>query len=205
MSAILEKLTEVMGDSDGDGNPLVWRPNLPESIDGKPLVSSMSELFFDFPYHRLPENQTIAFFMRPEAMIGMALFYLVSKEPLRMFRDSIGFSPKSEGFKNFVALHNLALAVFSAVTMWNSWIVVFSHLAQRGWFATYCDVEGTHWQSGLGAWATVFYISKYYEVSTVVVWTTAQGIFACASGSVFSFFLLLTISLHRFFQFMDTW
>lgn len=160
---ILEKLVEVMGDSDGDGNPLVWRPHVPESIDGKPLVSNVSELFFDFPYHRLPENQIVAFFMRPEAVLGMALFYLVSKEPLRVIKDSIGFSPKSEGFKNFVALHNLALAVFSGVTMWNSWNVVFSHLAQRGFFATYCDMEGTHWNSGLGAWATIFYISKYYE------------------------------------------
>ena len=162
-AAILKKLTQVFGDSDGDGNPLVWRPNLPESIDGKPLVAKTSELFFDFPYDRLPENQIVAFFMRPEAMFAMALFYLVSKEPLRIFRDRIGFSPKSDGFKKFVALHNLALAVFSGVTAWNSWAVVFSHLVSRGWFATYCDVEGTHWQSGLGAWATIFYISKYYE------------------------------------------
>lgn len=163
MSSTLEKLAQFTGDSDVDGNLLLWRPYLPESIDGKPLVTMVSELFFEFPYERLPDNQIVAFFMRPEAVLGMALFYLISKEPLRVVKDAIGFSPKSEGFKNFVALHNLALAVFSAVTMWNSWIVVFSHLAQRGWFATYCDVEGTHWQSGLGAWATIFYISKFYE------------------------------------------
>jgi GNS1/SUR4 family len=30
--------------------------------------------------------------------------------------------------------------------------------------ATYCDQDGTFWnEGGLGAWATAFYISKYYE------------------------------------------
>lgn len=163
MSAILETLVKVFGDNDGDGNPLVWRPNLNDSIDGKPLVSKTSELFFNFPYHRLPENPWVAFFLRPEAMLGMALFYLCSKQPLAIIRDRIAFSPKSEGFKNFVAFHNLALAVFSAITAWNSWAVVFSHLVARGFFPTYCDVEGTHWQSGLGAWAIIFYLSKYSE------------------------------------------
>jgi GNS1/SUR4 family len=161
--SILERLTQLLGDADGDGNPLLWRPHLPESIDGKPLVTKTSELFFDFPYERLPENQVVAFFMRPEAMVVMALFYLVSKEPLRVFKDVICFNPKSDSFKSFVAFHNLALAVFSAVTVWNSWAVVLSHLVSQGWFATYCDVGGTHWASGLGAWSTIFYISKYFE------------------------------------------
>lgn len=163
MAAIFDKLVQVFGDSDGDGNPLVWRPHVYDSIDGKPLVTKTSELFFDFPYDRLPENQFVAFFLRPEVMIGMALFYLCSKQPLMMIRDYIGFSPKSDGFKKFVALHNLALAVFSAVTVWNSWAVVSSHLVSRGFFPTYCDTEGTHWQSGLGAWSTIFYLSKYSE------------------------------------------
>lgn len=162
-TSIFEKLVDIMGDGDGDGNPLVWRPQIPESIDGKPLVTNVSELFWDFPYDRLPENEFVAFFLRPDAMLGMAVFYLVSKEPLRRFRDSTCFNPKSDKFISYVALHNLALAVFSAVTMWNSWTVVFSNLQHRGLFATYCDTEGTHWRSGLGAWSTIFYLSKYTE------------------------------------------
>ncbi|CAB9508581.1 of very long chain fatty acids protein 6 [Seminavis robusta] len=161
--SILEQLVQVLGDSEGDGNPLLWRPHIPNSIDSKPLATSPSELFWDFPYDRLPENQVIAFFMRPETMFGLALFYLVSKEPLRWFRDAICFNPKSETFTNFVALHNLALAVFSAVTVWNSWGVVFAHLLAQGWIPTYCDLEWTSWNSGIGAWTTIFYISKYYE------------------------------------------
>jgi GNS1/SUR4 family len=34
----------------------------------------------------------------------------------------------------------------------------------KGFMATYCDQDGTFWnEGGLGAWATAFYISKYYE------------------------------------------
>lgn len=162
MTAILGKLAGMMGEADGDGYPLVWRPDLPESIDGRPLATNISDLVFNFPYERLPKSN-YAFFLRPEGMVVLALFYLASKEPLRMIKDSICFNPKDESFIRFVAMHNLALAVFSAVTAWNSWAVVFSHLAEQGLFATYCDVEGTHWQSGLGAWAFIFYLSKYTE------------------------------------------
>jgi GNS1/SUR4 family len=141
---------------------LVWRPNLSESNDGLPLVTKVSELFWNFPYERLPDTN-VALFLRPEIMVGMILFYLFSKEPLKWFKDSICFNPKSQEFIRFVAAHNLALAIFSAISAWNSWAVVFSHLFQRGVFATYCDVEGTHWASGLGAWALIFYLSKYVE------------------------------------------
>lgn len=163
MVAILDRLVQVFGDHDGDGNPLIWRPDMSTSIDGLPLVTKTNELFFDFPYHRLPENQVVAFFLRPEAMLAMTLFYLCSKQPLMMIRDRFAFNPKSEQFKQFVALHNLALAVFSAVTVWNAWAIVFSHLVSKGWFSTYCDTEGSHWHSGLGAWSMIFYLSKFSE------------------------------------------
>ena len=163
MAAILEKLVHVFGDSDGDGNPLVWRPDISTSIDGLPLVTQTNELLFDFPYHRLPENQLVAFFLRPEAMLAMTLMYLCSKQPLIRIRDRIAFNPKNEQFKQFVALHNLALAIFSAVAAWNTWAIVLSHLVSKGWFSTYCDTEGSHWHSGLGAWSMIFYLSKYFE------------------------------------------
>lgn len=142
--------------------PGVWRPEISESIDGRPLAQSVSELFFDFPYDRLPENKFLAFFLRPECMFGMLIFYLVSKPLFRSIAKSI--DPKAEWFRASIAVHNLALAIFSAVVVWNSWPIVAAHYLEEGLFATYCDTEGTLWgASGFGAWAIVFYISKYYE------------------------------------------
>lgn len=40
---------------------------------------------------------------------------------------------------------------------------MLQHLYQHGLKETYCDYSGTLWSSGLGGWATIFYISKYYE------------------------------------------
>lgn len=141
---------------------LIWRPNLAESVDGLPLATKLSDLLWDFPYERLPKSN-VALFMRPEVMAAMILFYLTSKEPLRMLKDYVCFNHKSQEFTRFVAAHNLALAVFSAVSAYNSWAVVFSHLFHHGIFSTYCDVEGNHWRSGLGAWSIIFYLSKYLE------------------------------------------
>ena len=140
----------------------VWRPSISERIDGRPLAQSVSELFFDFPYDRLPENKFLAFFMRPDCMIGMLIFYLVSKPLFQAIAKLI--DPKADWFRASIAIHNLALAIFSAVVAWNSWPIVVVHYMQEGLFSTYCDTEGTLWgESGLGAWAIVFYISKYYE------------------------------------------
>jgi hypothetical protein len=142
--------------------PGVWRPAISESIDGQPLAQSVSELFFDFPYDRLPENKFLAFFLRPECMLAMMIFYLVSKPLFKAIAKFI--DPKAGSFRASVAIHNLGLAIFSAVVAWNSWHVVVAHYMQEGLFSTYCDAEGTLWgASGFGAWAVVFYISKYYE------------------------------------------
>jgi hypothetical protein len=139
----------------------VWRPSLSESVDGKPLATSVSELFFDFPYDRLPENKILAFFLRPEGMIGLLIFYWLSKPLFKAIQPFI--DTKTTLFRASIAIHNLGLAIFSLVVAWNSWPVVLSHLIEEGRFATYCDPEGTLWSGGLGAWSVVFYISKYYE------------------------------------------
>lgn len=141
----------------------VWRPELPESSDGKPLVTSVSH-FVNFPYERLPQNALVAALMRPEVVLGLVLFYLVSKKLLKVVMKAVGFNPENPFFKLFIAAHNLGLAVFSGVCAYNSWPVVLHHLLNRGLMATYCDTDGSLWgEGGLGAWSTVFYISKYYE------------------------------------------
>ena len=48
--------------------------------------------------------------------------------------------------------------------------IVIYHLAEKGAMATYCDADGSLWASGMGAWCTIFYVSKYYEwVDTLVL------------------------------------
>ena len=141
----------------------VWRPTLLESSDGEPLVRSVSD-FYDFPYDRLPKNPWVSPFLRPDMVIGFVLFYLISKPACKVFMQTTSWNPKSEAFRWFIGLHNLALAIFSAACTWNSWPIVLQHLWNRGAFATYCDPDGSLWrEAGLGSWATIFYISKYYE------------------------------------------
>jgi hypothetical protein len=72
--------------------------------------------------------------MRPEVVVALLLFYLVSKYPLQTLRDAMMNSsgvmnPHTSGviFRTGVAVHNLALAVFSAVCAWNAWRIVAEH------------------------------------------------------------------------------
>ena len=142
----------------------IWNPSLPESIDGKPLAQNVSDLFFTFPYHRLPENSFVATMMKPETVLGLIAFYIFSKPALAAWVKRSGFdSTKSPVFRTAVGLHNLFLAVYSAMSTVYSWPIVLSHLSKYGAFETYCDPHKTLWNSGFGTWATIFYISKYYE------------------------------------------
>jgi hypothetical protein len=141
----------------------VWRPEIPESSDGMPLATVASH-FVHFPYDRLPSNTLVAVLMRPEVVIGLVIFYLMSKKILKLAMKVTGFNSENAAFQFFITAHNLGLAVFSGVCAYNSWPIVIQHFATRGLMATYCDKDGSLWrEGGLGAWATVFYISKYYE------------------------------------------
>jgi hypothetical protein len=95
--------------------------------------------------------------------LALLAFYLASKP---MFKElAKGVDPKSTLFIHSIALHNALLAIFSGVVAWNSWPIIWQHYQQYGAFETYCDPNGTLWRqpSDFGAWAFVFYISKYYE------------------------------------------
>ena len=51
---------------------LIWRPEaVVDSKDGDPLAVRVADLVVDFPYDRLPENQFVAFFLRPESLNGL--------------------------------------------------------------------------------------------------------------------------------------
>lgn len=146
-------------------NTLSASSMMEDSIDGKPLATNLNDLFGDFPYERLPVNNPIlALAMRPEVVLGLILFYLASNRVLQGIAKATQLNPKSTWFKTAVALHNLALAVYSFISVANTLPPVVKHFADHGFFNTYCDPHGTLWNdSGLGMWATVFYLSKYYE------------------------------------------
>eukprot|EP00545_Synedropsis_sp_CCMP1620_P003083 CAMPEP_0119011738 /NCGR_PEP_ID=MMETSP1176-20130426/5858_1 /TAXON_ID=265551 /ORGANISM="Synedropsis recta cf, Strain CCMP1620" /LENGTH=279 /DNA_ID=CAMNT_0006964597 /DNA_START=136 /DNA_END=975 /DNA_ORIENTATION=+ len=143
----------------------IWRPELPESSDGNPLATKIGDLLWNFPYSRLSSTSYfIAWIMRPEVVLGLVLFYLGTPVLLKDFMDKIGFDSKqSRTFHWAVVIHNVLLAVYSFITVLYSWPIVFGHFAEYGAFETYCDPNKTLWHSGFGAWALVFYISKYYE------------------------------------------
>jgi hypothetical protein len=135
-----------------------------ESLDGAPLATTIHDLWH-FPYHRLPPNSWwLPLFLRPECVLAWLIFYLVFSKPLfRQIAKTV--NPKSTGFISAIAAHNFLLALFSGVVAWNTWPIIWQHHQQYGTFDTYCDPHGTLWQqpSDFGAWALIFYISKYYE------------------------------------------
>lgn len=141
---------------------MFWRPHVPDSIDGEPLATKISDLFLDFPYDRLPDNLGLQLFLRPGGMLAMILFYLVSKPIFKAIHKSI--DPRAKWFITSIAVHNFLLAIFSACVALNGWPIVIGHLKNYGFFQTYCDPRDTLWKdAGFGSWSFIFYMSKYYE------------------------------------------
>jgi hypothetical protein len=163
-----------------------WRPELPTSIDGEPLAVSIQDLFFQFPYERVADNGFVGLTFRPEVMMLVSLAYVASKPALTALAKAVGFSGKSQGFRMAVAAHNLGLALFSGIVMINSWSIVLSHVSNEGFDAIYCDRDGSLWgKGGLGSWATIFYVSKYYEfVDTWVLILKVRLTFALRTYSM---------------------
>ncbi|CAB9499131.1 of fatty acids protein 1 [Seminavis robusta] len=143
-----------------------WRPEFKESTDGQPLATDLLQLFSPLPDERLPENPYVAFFVRRDVLVGLILFYVASLYLFAGVRDATGFSAKeSPTFRNFVAVHNLSLAIFSAVSLYNTLSIVVENMIMGpdGWVAMGCDTEGVHWNSGLGGWAFIYFLSKLLE------------------------------------------
>jgi GNS1/SUR4 family len=166
----------------------VWNLNIPnDSIDGKPIVTAISELLWDihqFPYHRLPTsaNTTNTFerttqwisswFLQPEVVGTTLLFYVFLSKPLMKYiRNNIfhwNRRPHPQvvpyWFQYCIILHNALLAIFSAVCAYNSVGIIMNHIYAYGLYDTYCNnINSTFWNDGFGSWAIVFYVSKYYE------------------------------------------
>ncbi|KAI9027793.1 ELO family [Hyaloraphidium curvatum] len=73
-------------------------------------------------------------------------------------------------FKALVVLHNVFLAVFSALTFLNAAPHVFNFFYQGGFSkAAYCDAKSELWNPFLHYWSWLFYLSKYYEILDTVI------------------------------------
>ena len=103
----------------------IWRPTVMESTDGLPLASKISDLVTDFPYDRIPADPISQLVLRPEYMVVLLGFYLVSKPIFIQIQKII--DPKASWFIASIAIHNFLLAVFSLVVAVNSWPIVLGH------------------------------------------------------------------------------
>jgi hypothetical protein len=138
--------------------------SLRDSKDDLPLAKSVNDLYWEFPYDRLTDNPFIAFFMRPEAMFAMIILYIVSEKPLDVVRQRIGEAFfRGATFRILVTIHNVQLAIFSFLCVWNVLPLVYQHMLEFGFKAIYCDSDGSLWRKGLGAWSILLYLSKYWE------------------------------------------
>lgn len=142
--------------------------NIPESIDGKPLVSSTEELLKNgFPYDRLPSNSIVAASMRPDYVVAVLFLYVFATGPVfRQVKSSLEqVDPKMKSLKAFVMVHNFILAVFSGIAAWNFWVLSINHMHKYGLTSAFCDLdESDFWHTGgYGAWSVLFYLSKFYE------------------------------------------
>jgi hypothetical protein len=142
----------------------IWRPDLPDSIDGAPLATTIRDLSpSEFAYDRVSPNAVVAYLEHPLIVAALLILYLTSKGPIKALGAAWNINPKGETFRQAVALHNVLLAVFSGVVAWNAWGCVLEHWWTRGFWNVYCDPDGSLWKNGLGAWSTIFYLSKYWE------------------------------------------
>jgi GNS1/SUR4 family len=116
-----------------------------------------------FAYDRVSPIPLVAHCERPLVVAAMLVLYLCSKGPIKSLGKALKIDAKNEAFLHSVAIHNALLAVFSGVVAYNSWAVVLEHYRARGAWDVYCDPDGSLWKNGLGAWSTIFYLSKYWE------------------------------------------
>lgn len=145
-----------------------WITTLPFPGGAPPLASEVSDLlpaavggtFSDEAAAASP----IAWWLKPATPLLLVVAYLCSEPLLEMACEKLGTTGKSTVFKLLMALHNLVLVVFSGAVMVHSWPLVLGYGQQHGWKAAYCDADYSMWNDAkFGFWATVFYLSKYYE------------------------------------------
>lgn len=129
----------------------------------------------------------------PIAVVGA---YLASKIILDKLCAALGTTGASAGFTLLCFAHNVALAVFSMVTWFRSWAIVYSSVQQVGLHDTYCaSPNNPLMQNGLAFYTSIFYLSKYYEfIDTFILIVKRKHVMLLQtyhhSGAVYAMYLL---------------
>jgi len=122
--------------------------------------------------------------------------YLASKVALGKLCAALDTSGKSSGFTFLCFAHNVALAVFSMVTWFRSWAIVYSSVQEVGLHDTYCATPNNPlMQNGLAFYTGIFYLSKYYEfIDTFILVVKRKHVMVLQtyhhSGAVYAMYLL---------------
>lgn len=127
------------------------------------LIERPAELLpWRFP-HGANNTGPFAAWLRPSTLWLLVALYVLHKPLLRRALKCKAL-PMSRGLTAAIAVHNLGLAVYSAVTLYHTMSAVVGHYRSRGFEAVYCDADHAMWDgTPFGWWATLFYVSKFYE------------------------------------------
>src|SRR5690606_31522217 len=131
------------------------------SRTGEPLVQTMDE-YLSFPYERLNRSSPFAAFFPPLVPVVAVAAYLIGQPLLAWCVKRSGMDVKAPWIRHLAVVHDVALALYSGWTCYNTWGVMIHHFQEHGLMDTYCDKGGRLWKD-LEFWAVHFYISKYWE------------------------------------------
>jgi GNS1/SUR4 family len=123
-------------------------------LDSGAAATSVADLFTGVsPRHPL---------MAPWAPYVVVALYLGLKPLLVAVTARVGTTGRSLPFRAVALAHNVALCAFSCWTAVNIIPLTFRHMRAHGVVDTYCD--HALWESGLGYWGFLFYLSKVWEL-----------------------------------------
>lgn len=72
-------------------------------------------------------------------------------------------------FRSLIVFHNGILCLFSLATFCSISPILYKNFSSDCLFGSFCDVKGWGWNSGVGFWTWMFYISKYYEIFDTII------------------------------------
>lgn len=113
--------------------------------------------------------------------LAMASLYIISVSLLNPKSNAVSrIVAKQKGIKvtntksnplmtGFVFLHNMALCVFSLVTFANMASAFVTNYKNHNFTDAYCDRDSSFWNSALGYWGYLFYLSKFYEIIDTMI------------------------------------
>jgi len=130
------------------------------TTDGNPLVNTF-EGFLSLDIARVNFDHPLSAFAHPLFPLVAVSLYLGSEPVVAKLRQVTGLSKDGAMFKTFVFVHNSILAVFSAWVAFNIWPIAVAYGSEHGYEKLLSD--RALWNQGLGKWAWIFYVSKFYE------------------------------------------